>query len=103
MAKLPFVEVHQAFMWTCDNCGRDNFCRAVRWEGAPEEKEQMLRDIGYLEPGQSLKDLEMTPSGKVSADLFSTPIEVTCSACGDRFTTVEDTDFDELEFREIIE
>lgn len=30
MAEVQWVEMHPAHVWTCDECGRDNFVRAMR-------------------------------------------------------------------------
>ncbi len=32
--QLPFVELHFAWCWTCETCGRDNFDRAPQIEPA---------------------------------------------------------------------
>jgi len=39
------VELHVAWQWTCDNCGRDNFVRAITYErdrDDPPEYEGMV-------------------------------------------------------------
>lgn len=67
------VELHNAYMWDCPNCGRENFCRAVVAELTPEDVELMMREHGG-EPSDWQTGLWMTR-----------PDEVTCSACGAEF------------------
>lgn len=51
------VELHQAFSWTCDDCGRSNFASAVTLEDVDEaEKEAMLRDAIGLQPYEDIPD-----------------------------------------------
>lgn len=59
------VELHQAYMWTCEACGRDNFERAI--ELSPEQVAGM--DLPY----QASEGTWLT-----------SPSEVTCQ-CGQTF------------------
>lgn len=70
---MASVELHQAFLWTCNSCGRDNFARAVTLEPAsidlddePEEVREWLAD------------------GQEGAWL-TTPDRVTCGHCRAEF------------------
>lgn len=74
------VELHLAFMWTCDDCGRDNFCRSVSIplsDMSPGDIEQACEFIG-CEPG----DL---PDG----NLQTRPTRVKCPHCAAEFDTTE--------------
>lgn len=66
------VELHQAFQWTCEECGRDNFARAV----VPESLE------GQIPEGLELEDFE-------GGQWVTAPNRVTCEHCGERFETEE--------------
>jgi hypothetical protein len=77
------IELHNAYVWDCDNCGAENFERAVKFDAPPEERERMLRDMGALEDYQTLADIEReTEDGKIMASLTTSPDRVTCKACG---------------------
>lgn len=67
------TELIQAFLWTCDDCGKDNFARAITV--APEEID--AADISkplseYLEEGGE-------------GDWLRGPDDVTCGHCGSEF------------------
>lgn len=68
------VEIHQAFLWTCDDCGRDNFERAITV--SPETIEEWVEGIGE---GAWLR----------------APDRVTCSHCGTNFETTYDSPQDQ--------
>lgn len=55
------VELHPAFWWTCDSCGRENYGRAVRPSNA----------------------------GTDDGEWLLAPTHVTCEACGTVFETEE--------------
>ena len=77
MAPMNTVELHQAFLWTCDDCGRDNFARAVTL--APESVDP--DDL----PGDLADEVrEWVESGGDGAFLAS-PDRVTCDHCGATF------------------
>lgn len=40
------VDLHQAFSWICDECGKRNFERAIAVKMSEEEKEFMCLEIG---------------------------------------------------------
>ena len=67
------VELHQAFVWDCDECGRENFCRAVVAEFSEEQKAEVAEDWD-LSPEELRTGLWMTR-----------PDEVTCTHCGTTF------------------
>lgn len=65
------VELRPAYEWTCEDCGRDNFVRAVVPSLSPEEIEEIREDHGIddWQPG----------------DWYTRPDSVTCEHCGAEF------------------
>jgi hypothetical protein len=78
------VELIQAFAWTCEDCGRDNFARAVAVEGADakELQQQMRDDLGLM-------DFEPIPDGW-GGELLMAPKRVMCATCGAEFETFQE-------------
>lgn len=68
------VELHLAFVWDCDDCGRENFTRSITKEISEEEKQEMCERYG-------IDDL---PPGV----LMSAPEVVVCKHCGSEFETI---------------
>ena len=77
------VEMHQAYVWDCNQCGRENFERAIEFDGPQEEKDEMLRQMGAIDEWQSEADL---PDG-VGIGLQMAPDKVTCKHCQAVFET----------------
>lgn len=78
------VELHQAYLWTCDDCGRDQFERAVvltREALSPEDQEAMDILLG----------------GADSVHALAAPQEVTCKDCGAKFRVAYGEEEDEEE------
>lgn len=71
MGELKTIELHQAFMWTCDNCGSEHLARAIRL--GPKEAEARGLDPGLAKDGCWLV----------------APKEVSCRYCGRKYQTVE--------------
>lgn len=69
---MPDVELHPAYSWTCDECGRENFARAVVPESLEGELPEGFDDEAYDGVQWIMK-----------------PERVTCSACGAEFDVVE--------------
>lgn len=67
------VELRTAFEWTCEDCGRDNFVRAV----VPESLD------GVIPEGLELGDFE-------GGEWVMKPDAVTCGHCGAGFGVEED-------------
>lgn len=76
------VEIWTAYQWTCDECGQDNFERAVMCELTPFDREMMAEE-NDLEP----EDFE--------GEMVSYPNHVTCQHCKAEFDTVGIHDDDE--------
>lgn len=67
------VELRPAYAWTCDHCGRLNFCEGMLLEASEEELAEM-RDEHGVEPWET-------------GDFMTMPETVTCSHCDDTFDT----------------
>lgn len=72
------VELHTAFAWTCDNCGRDNFTRGI--QPSPESLEVDEREL--LSEGEWVMRPNM----------------VVCTACSTHFHVEEPSEPDEGDF-----
>lgn len=78
------VELQPAFGWTCDECGRWNFARAIAVEGTDRaEVESQLREMLNLQPYESI------PEGH-HGEFLMAPTSVKCASCGAEFTTAGD-------------
>lgn len=64
--KMNTIDLHQAFSWICDECGKRNFERAIAVEMSEEEKESMCSEIG-VNPEEG--------------DWLRAPINVQCVSC----------------------
>ena len=71
------VELHCAYEWTCDECGRSSFVRAITVEMTPEDIRDMIAEYGG--------DGEEWQTG----NWMTRPREVTCEHCGATFETEE--------------
>lgn len=69
------IELHPAFVWTCEDCGRENFTRVVRLE--PE-----------LVPDLIPEDRRAEVEGR-EGDWCLAPDRVTCAYCGAEYETEE--------------
>ncbi len=78
VAERPQVEIHPAFVWTCEECGSENFERAVVHEVSPEEHWE-LRE---LYPDQDPDDLG-------TGTWLTYPGDVACRHCGAQFDAVD--------------
>ena len=87
---MKTVELHQAFVWTCDECGRENFARCVTLTSEQvrhmvsqatrdevESQRQAMIEQGREELGEM--DVEAAGSWLVA------PESVTCQHCGETF------------------
>lgn len=71
------VELHCAYLWTCDSCGRDNFLRAIVCEMTQEDITAMMEEHG----GE--------PEDWKTGEWMTRPDEVTCEHCGAEYETEE--------------
>ena len=58
---MKSVELHQAFSWICDGCGKRNFERAIESEMSPEDEMAEKEKFG-IDPGEEGMFL-MAPRG----------------------------------------
>lgn len=74
------VELHNAHVWDCEECGRENFCRSVTVEMNPDDP----RDAELI----ALAKAECEEiGGDVNSFWQSEPEVVVCSHCGAEFET----------------
>jgi len=78
MPKIPTVELHNAFFWICDDCGTDNFVRAI-----PVSRDKIEADI------QELDEHDREILENVEFEWTMAPEEVVCGHCGSKFETEE--------------
>jgi len=76
------VEVHQAWVWDCEKCGGENFCRAIVADPMPDEKEELYRELN----DQPFGDL---PPGWENFQMMTRPDVVACVYCGGCFETTD--------------
>jgi hypothetical protein len=70
------VDLYQAWAWTCDECGMENFCRGITVEfGSEEEKRQAL--VEWCEARG-----EAVPDNDHDFDCVRYPNTVRCHHCG---------------------
>lgn len=78
------VELVQAFVWTCDECGQDNFERAITL--APESIDpDDLPSTGGMDPEEVREWLEEGGQGV----WVTAPTHVKCRHCGTEFDTTD--------------
>ena len=70
------TELHLAYVWDCDTCGRENFERAIVYEPSPEDRED-AKDAG-----------EEFASGH----WMTRPENVECKHCGAKFEAKDDNE-----------
>ena len=76
------VDLVQAFMWTCDDCGRDNFERAITL--APESVDP--NDLpDSVDPEMIQEWAEVGGNGLLAMG----PDRVQCCHCGAKFSALE--------------
>lgn len=71
----PKVEIHDAFVYDCPNCGRENFIRSFSEDLTPDEVNELVDKYG--------EDPEYWSSGCWA----SRPTEVTCEFCSSSYET----------------
>lgn len=68
---MTTVELHPAFSWDCDRCGRENFTRGVRVSLSAEELEELREEF------------EIDPAAV--GEFLGAPDQVECTHCGSQF------------------
>ena len=72
------VELHPAYFFACDDCGRDSFGHMICADLTREDKVDALRKMGKLESYEDLPD-------DVDGDLIMYPAIVYCQHCNAEF------------------
>ena len=81
------VELHAAWSWDCDNCGRENFCRGMTIEFPTiEEQEAAFRFHRNLYPGDPL------PSDWRDFECLTFPETVECEFCEAEYEAITPTE-----------
>lgn len=70
------AELHPAYVWDCNQCGTENFERAITFEGSPQ-------DLQYLKEEHGVQPWE-------TGEFRTVPLTVTCSQCGTIYKTADD-------------
>lgn len=84
----PHIAVlHQAYVWDCEECGRENFQRAIVM--SEEEKQADIK--------QMREDGEEVPEYIDMMSCCTYPVKVTCKHCSQEFTTADPNFFGEDE------
>lgn len=79
------VELKTAYFWHCETCGGKNFSESVRVEMSDEDAEVAFRQFHEME------DWQVLPDNWRDFELVEIPPTVKCSACGDEFATMNET------------
>lgn len=79
----PIAELHEAFFWTCDECGRDNFGRLIELEPDSELIPESVRADAAV--------YGSITEGGATAFLMR-PDAVACSACGTKHDVEHDAE-----------
>jgi hypothetical protein len=81
---LPTVELHQAFLCTCEDCGRDNFARAIELDPMMVAEDDYPAAVdAHPEAAQ-----EWLEAGGEGVWLVA-PEKVKCGHCGAEYETAE--------------
>lgn len=98
------VELHCAFCWDCDECGQENFERAIEGnidEAALEADEnQVIGRLDAIDARESdviNEDGQMMEAEVLVQRIAIAPKRVTCKKCGTTFETeiLQDSEDDE--------
>lgn len=82
------VWLHPAFVWDCEECGRENFCRAVRAD-CDEETLAFAKERIGVAPDEE-------------GEFLQAPTHVTCAHCGITFDAADDLDPDDGEDNDVL-
>jgi len=79
------VDLHQAFWWACEDCGRDNFARAIQLE--PESVEAVELSLRAVESFREAEDQADSLGAELEGAFVMSPSHVKCTHCGAEFST----------------
>lgn len=83
------VDMRPAYEWTCDACGRDQFVSCMTADFSEEDRLEMARGMGLVEPYATEIPEEL------SGEFQTYPDEVTCQFCGETFETKHHTEMED--------
>lgn len=78
MEPIKTVEVHNAYWFTCEECGRDTYVRPIRSEISRQEAIDYLKKIGQLDKDEDVPD-------EVGIVFETYPVELECTFCHSTF------------------
>lgn len=83
---LKIIELAPAYVWDCDECGRENFQRSVTTRLNPDDPDDadVIRDLEGLGP-----DEEIDRDPNIRRTVQHRPSRVTCRHCGAEFGAVD--------------
>lgn len=76
------VELHTAYEWVCDKCGRTCYCSGAHLDMSDEENEKALREAHGLDDWQEIPE-------ELGGEWITMPKQVTCEHCGETYKTVD--------------
>lgn len=71
---MASIELHLAFVWDCDDCGRENFVRSIVGEFDEDAMKEMREEHGI--------------TAYECGEWHTAPTSVTCQHCGSTFATL---------------
>lgn len=88
---MTIVALSPAYVWDCEDCGRENFQRAVSIQLDPEDESdaEAIRTMCGIEPEEAIPD-------GLTGCVMTRPRRVTCKHCGKEFKAV-DTNAEDME------
>jgi|MGYP000857371317 hypothetical protein len=92
---MKSVELHDAFFFSCEECGKDNFVRSISI--SPEELEDTEDQAILDEMTTAMREIaeNFKEEGLIleqGQKLMLCPRFVTCQFCAEKFQTFEDDD-----------
>ena len=78
----PIVELHPAFVWDCENCGKENFCRSIATYLQPGKDDVQLEKMYGADALEEIK----RAGGFITCKSY--PFRVTCTDCTSSYRTV---------------
>lgn len=91
------IELHGAFVWDCDNCGAENFERAIEGNLDEEHMDDIINAhepvIRLVAPGEETEEHDDGANAAVLVtQVLLAPKIVRCSSCLESFPTEVVTD-----------
>lgn len=83
------IELHSAFVWDCEECGRENFHRAVERDLESRQFHDDQNDMFVILPAAIAADISgENPDEDIDIRhiVCLAPSRVTCCHCGSRFS-----------------